>query len=355
MILFYQLFSMLLKAFAISIIFITFFLQHTSAQFIYKNGSFTTGPYAQNGTLAPGETRFSELQQSSIAPLIANVALGFPAYHSDSLGFHFALADDFTVPANEVWTIHSCSFYVYNYKVENTQAPVSALRLRIWNGNPELASSQIIFGDLNINRLISNSDSATFRIHNTLFKDSIFTNRNIWKITANADVKLTAGNYWIEWQSVANDQVEHFYPSNTIPMKRTEAVWNAKIHDIINNAWYAAVDIGGPDSISTSDVSQDFPFEIVYDKQILPAQEVWVSPTLATSKVTLHFSEAESFSTYIKLVNGEGRTLQVVSNLLIPSGLYEYSIPVNSLTSGRYYILIKLKSGKTKTLTFIKM
>src|SRR4051812_31988317 len=69
-------------------------------QTLYDNGGLSTGATLFNGTAAPAGYTWSELQRDPANPTFLNNTLGFGAQGSGQ-----RLADDFTVPNGQQWTI----------------------------------------------------------------------------------------------------------------------------------------------------------------------------------------------------------------------------------------------------------
>ena len=117
-----------------------------SAQQIYTNGPIATGTVSTNSTAAPVGYSWSELQTP-------NSSLGLSGYYNNALTTNFALADDFVVPVGETWNISSLNVFGYQTSYAGTTIPIDAIRVRIWNGDPSLGTSSIVFGDMTTNVL----------------------------------------------------------------------------------------------------------------------------------------------------------------------------------------------------------
>jgi hypothetical protein len=147
----------------------------------------------------------------------------------------------------------------------STSSPFDILHLQIWNGKPSLPGSVVIFGDLINNVLSSSIDSMRYAIQNSLVPSPAISpnqENKIWKLTANVNVTLQAGTYWLAWQTHTISGKESYSPPVKIKGSRGLPNWNAIIYNALN-VWQAAIDIGNPGSITTS-VPQDVAFEITY-------------------------------------------------------------------------------------------
>jgi hypothetical protein len=111
----------------------------------------------------------------------------------------FRLADNFTV-TGAGWTISSFQFF--GYLTGATTPGATALTLRIWDNTPGAAGSNIIFGDTTTNVLSSTSFAVGpggQAIYRTTETDTAGATRRIQQLTANVNLTLAAGTYWVDW------------------------------------------------------------------------------------------------------------------------------------------------------------
>ena len=130
----------------------------------------------------------SRLQNSSLgmSTIGLNVSLAGPA----------RLAEDFVVPASG-WTINDITVYAYQTGSPTTST-LTEFNFQIWDGDPNLGTSSVVFGDTTTNRLSSTAFTNIFRDTETTVGD---TNRPIMAATASGlSIDLPAGTYWIDWQ-----------------------------------------------------------------------------------------------------------------------------------------------------------
>ncbi|MBK7146039.1 MAG: DUF11 domain-containing protein [Xanthomonadales bacterium] len=111
-------------------------------------------------------------------------------------GANFRMTDDFVVPASG-WTITDVSVYGYQTG-STTTSTFTGLNFQIWNGNPSVGGSAVVFGDTTTNRMTATSFS-------NIYRDSEGTpggtTRPIMTVTAGAlSIALPAGTYWLDWQ-----------------------------------------------------------------------------------------------------------------------------------------------------------
>lgn len=121
--------------------------------------------------------------------------LGFG--HQHTLGY--LMADDFTVPAGETWTIDSITFFAYQTNSGNTST-ITGVYFEIWDGaGPQ--TGNLIAGDTTTNTLVNSAWTNIYRVTETTTGTSVAR-----PIMANvgapaAPIVLTAGTYWLDWNT----------------------------------------------------------------------------------------------------------------------------------------------------------
>jgi hypothetical protein len=147
-------------------------------------GTLITHPNGMTGTVAGAH-------RSAISP-------GSTTFGSSASGA-FRLADNFTV-TGAGWTVSSFQFF--GYLTGATAPGATALTLRIWDNTPGAAGSNIIFGDTTTNRLTSTGFAVGpggQAIYRTTDTDTAGATRRIQQLTANVNLTLAAGTYWLDW------------------------------------------------------------------------------------------------------------------------------------------------------------
>ena len=232
------------------------------AQTVYRNAPLSTGNVAEDGTLAPSGYYWSELQHNAGDNTASNNILAFTG--SYGTGFNYSVADNFSVPVGEEWSITGFNTYVLLVDYAGTTSPIDQLHFRIFDGPPNLPGSHIIYGDFTTNRYSNGVDSLMYRIGNTVVpaRTTPVFDYKIWKVEGTASVILPAGNYWIEWQTHGVGGLINYFPPATIKGSRGDESYNGKQHNVTSNAWTDLIDGGNP--ASAPDYIQDMPFEIVY-------------------------------------------------------------------------------------------
>ena len=218
-------------------IILTTFITVTSgnlyAQLLYSNGPISTGiTHVATGTTAPGGYTWSELQTPA-------TSLGFSGFYNNALTSNFALAEDFVVPVGQTWNLTNINVYGYQTSFVGATIPIDALRIRIWNGDPSLGTSVIVYGDMTTNVLnaAGSGEEFIYRVAATTG-----TTRRIWRFNATISTSLTAGTYWLEYQVHAINDASIFTPPVTILGTQSDPSWIAKQRNAAT--WAGMVDAG---------------------------------------------------------------------------------------------------------------
>lgn len=231
---------------------------------LYVNGPFATGPTTLSGVNAPSGSEWSEVANDTA--ITANSSSGLSCSVTTTV---FRCADDFTVPAGETWSLEQVRIYAYQTGFTGTTAPMNMATLQIWNGVPGDPGSTVVFGDTTTNRLVEGVDVNIWRTFNTLVgsgnnpPSTPGTNRKVWEVRMAADVDLTEGTYWIDWNTRVGTTTAHFAPTVTIPGMRGRPGDNAR--QFTSTGWGPVLDTGiTPTGNPTPPaVPQDFPFKLV--------------------------------------------------------------------------------------------
>ncbi len=121
------------------------------------------------------------------------------------------VSDEFIVKADGL-VVRSIEFFAYQ---TNEQASsITAINLLIWDGPPGQLDSEIIFGDTTTNVLDNTQFSGILRVREL---DSGASNiRQIAVSTVALDLTLSAGTYWLDWQSNGSGASGPWAPPITI-------------------------------------------------------------------------------------------------------------------------------------------
>jgi len=304
-------------------LFVLAFTQVLNAQQIYTNGPISTGTPSSNATAAPAGYTWSELQTP-------NTTLGAGVIYNNAATADLSLADDFVVPAGEVWNLTSADFFVYQTGFTGTTVPpIDILRVRIWNGDPSSGTATVVFGDMTTNAFnVANSDNAF--VYRTALTTG--TTRRVWRVNANITASLPAGTYWIEYQVHATNDLNIFAPPVTILNTLTDPTWNGKQRTVA--AWANLADGGSFNQLAVPFVlngtlsSNENAFEA----------SISLSPNPVRDMLSISVATGTSVTSYeIFDVNGK-----VVKALNGTSSISE--INVSELSVGNY--ILRLQSDK---------
>ncbi|MBK7869087.1 MAG: choice-of-anchor J domain-containing protein [Ignavibacteriales bacterium] len=214
--------------------------------YIYDNGPLLTNP---GGGF--GGADLSALQATTLNIL---------GYGSQVISNNW-VTDDFTVPANESWSIDAFKFF--SYQTGSTLTPThNAARVVIYNGRPDLPTSTIVFGDETTERFVGASWTGMYRA--TVAAPTGNT-RPIMGVLASAPVVLQPGNYWVMWTLGGSLASGPWAPP--ISILGTFETGNSYARQA--GTWLALRDsaVG-----ATSGYAQGMPFKIVGSVQAVPVE-----------------------------------------------------------------------------------
>lgn len=141
------------------------------------------------------------------------------------------MADDFTVPAGQVWNLDSITFFSYQTNSPTTPT-INDARVVIYDAAPP--GGIVVWGDETTNVL---ADAAWSQIYRTLDTDPGSTARPIMAVVAAVDAVLEAGDYWVGYQFGGTLSSGPWVPPVTVDgfcesgnaMQRTSTGWAAAI------------------------------------------------------------------------------------------------------------------------------
>ncbi len=203
---------------------------------LYDNGPLVTHP----GGGAGGA------DASALQTALGNSTFGFG--HAVSSGYR--VADDFVVPAGG-WMVESFTFFAYQTG-STTTSTINAVNLRIWDGVPGAAGSNIVFGDTTTNRLASSTFTNIYRVQDTALTGNT---RPIMANVATVNFFLPEGTYWVDWQTGGTLASGPWAPPVTILGQTAKPGSNGLQYDPAAATWNALTDTGAA-------AVQDLPFVI---------------------------------------------------------------------------------------------
>ncbi|MEO8670411.1 MAG: hypothetical protein ABI411_03785 [Tahibacter sp.] len=152
----------------------------------------------------------------------------------------FRIAEDFVVPAPG-WTLSAVTVYAYQtLATPSTVSTFTGMNLRIWDGDPSLPTSTVLFGDTTTNRLTASTFSGIYRASSTAPTNG---QRAIIGNTSGAlSVVLPAGTYWLDWQLAGSTASGPFAPFVTVVGQN--ATGNAIQFNPATSLWVPITDAG---------------------------------------------------------------------------------------------------------------
>ncbi|MFH1680396.1 MAG: hypothetical protein ABIH26_07110 [Candidatus Eisenbacteria bacterium] len=152
---------------------------------LYDNGPFVNMPGG-----GWGGADASVLQNSTL--LMNTLGFGHQVY------YNYLVTDDFTVPAGDMWSVETITFFAYQTGAPTSPSTMTAVHVQIWDNPPDMPGANLVFGDLVTNRLTGTAWSNCYRVTETTLTA---TNRPIMADVCSAPVVLGPGTYWVAWQT----------------------------------------------------------------------------------------------------------------------------------------------------------
>lgn len=277
---------------------------------------YDNGPIFSDAGTGPGGSNISLLVDSITS---FGLKTGNGPYRS---------ADDVVVDALG-FIVDGFEFFTYQTGAPVSPSSITSLDMRIWNGDPSVDGSSVIWGDTTTNVLSCTSFSNTYRA-----SDLISTNRAIMKNTVllSTPVTLIAGTYWIDWR--ANGSSTYSGPWQPPIFKPgTQTTGNGL--QFTSGTW-------APAYFATGTNRQGLPF-IIYGQHgtgvsEMSADVLNVYPNPAKDQITINSS---SLVKEVKIINAVG---QVVLNQSVLN--FNPVVNVSNISSGLYFIQITTEKGQ---------
>lgn len=296
-----------------------------NAQIIFTNGPISTGATSTSATAAPTGYTWSELQTP-------NTSLGASAFYATTVVNDFSLADDFVVPAGQTWNITSVNVFGYQTNHALTTIPIDVLRIRIWNGDPALGTSTVVFGNMTTN-VLNTAASGDALVYRTAAATN--TARKVWSFNANVATSLTAGTYWIEYQVHAINDGSIFFPPVTILNTLSSPTWNAKQRNAA--AWANLTDGGSLNTLAA-------PFELNGTVLGIDSKEfssnITLYPNPANNLITIS-DGTKSSDGLVEIYDITGRMVKTLNS----SFDSDVAIDISNFSSGNYILKLKSENG----------
>ena len=231
---------------------------------IYSNGPLATGSVTDSGVTAPAGYQWSELQMDDSVPGVANSITGVTSARWGTVAFR--VADDFTVPEGQAWTLTHAGFPSFVEGHGGTSSPIDLISLRIWDGPPMAHGSNLLCGDTATNLYQGAQEMGLLRVPNTQVGEAIpDAPQRIWLVQASIPAACSGhaffgpGTYWLDWNTRAPGVSHHYTPTVAIPGVRSRSGDNAR-HQNYEGVWTQLSDKGKPWAEPAVPVA--FPFKL---------------------------------------------------------------------------------------------
>ena len=294
------------------------------SQLLYNNGPISTGTeHFYSGTIAPAGYTWSEME----AP---DGNFNLRSYYDNALTRNYTLADDFVVPAGQTWNLTEVNVYGYQSGNLGSTIPIDVLRVRIWNGDPSLGTSSVVSGDLTTN-VLNTAKSAEEFIYRT--GSAVEYTRKVWHFNATISATLTAGTYWLEYQTHAIDDLIVGTPPIAIIGTQTDPAWNAKQTTL--GTWATFKDVG-------SGYTKAIPFQLIDATLGLNSNKLASNFKMypVPAKNVCNFKLNSNTSLQVKSANIYDLKGSLVLHQDVNKNDSDFSVNVSNLEAGMYIVKI---------------
>jgi uncharacterized repeat protein (TIGR01451 family) len=233
--------------------------------------------------------------------VLENTTLGMTTLGAGHTGA-FRVADEFTITGDD-WDITTITFFAY--QTGATASTITEVNLQIWDGVPGAMGSSVIFGDDTTNRMSATSFSNILRV--TEATTGTANNRQIAANIVDVNITLTAGTYWLDWQSNGSAGSGPWAPPVTITGQT-----------VTGNAMQSNTGVWGPLNDGGTGTALGMPF-IVEGSVVVSDADVQLTITNDAAG-TIDLGDTITFSETV-LNNGPGAATNTVVTSTIPSQL----------------------------------
>lgn len=271
---------------------------------------------------------------------------------NNSVANAYRTADDFTIPAGQVWLLDSLVFFGYQTNSGNTST-FTDMNFRIWDGVPDDPGSTIVWGDDVTNVMYTSDWTGVYRtgdFGNANCEPSTCVARPIMRNCCIAGTSLNPGTYWVDWQANGTLASGPWCPYINLGVGVT-TTGNALQYVPANTAWQAMTDTVPANGVMEP---QGLPFQII--GTILTGIEshdsnngvvLYPNPAIEKAVMTIstpvHASDGYTFELYDVM----GKSVYKMNSI----NTNKFDINRGSLSNGIYYYELKkagtlVKDGK---------
>ena len=150
---------------------------------------YDNGPLVNFPLMGFGGADCSALQTTL---LMNTLGAGFQIFYG------YWLADDFTIPAGECWSLTNITFFGYQTGSPTAPSTFTAMHVVILDADPNDPAANVVFGDMTTNVM---SSSAWMNAYRATDYDPEASNRPIMANICDVVAELGEGTYWILFQA----------------------------------------------------------------------------------------------------------------------------------------------------------
>jgi hypothetical protein len=109
----------------------------------------------------------------------------------------FRMAEQFVVTSAAGWNVSTITFFAYQSLSPTSPCPISNVNIQIWDGQPGLVGSNVVWGDTTTNRFQSGVWSNIYRVHAGVPQTN--TDRAVFAVTCTVGTQLAMGTYYVDF------------------------------------------------------------------------------------------------------------------------------------------------------------
>jgi len=267
---------------------------------------------------------------------LSNVATSTTTIGSSAfLEFGYMIAEDFTIPAGEKWTISDVTAFAYQTQPTapyNTNNTITKAYLMIFNGQPGAAGTTLLYGDTTTNRFAG----ATFTNVQRQTSDTAVSGRNrpvmAVKMALPAPIQLSAGTYWAAYSMRGASNLAVYSAPKVLPNKTNPNNQNGR--QLTPTGWIQMADNGfnlGYNLMVNGTVQTDVNDIKAADLALRHA------PNPAHGAATISFHLQKAAQVHITLYDATGKLVQTLAHEQMQVG--DRTVPCNlsALPAGQYF------------------
>jgi hypothetical protein len=206
-----------------------------SGQFIYSNGPLITHPGGGFGGA-----------DGSALDTVPPSALGTFGYNMNAAAL-FRMADDFTVPCGEIWTLNSIKLFGYQTNSGTAAPTMTTANYRVWAAQPGSPGATVLFDYSGANQMTGVAFPSPLLYRATIATIATSTARPVQEVTMGGNgITLIPGTYWLDWTMTGTIASGPWQPA--ISILGTPATGNG-LQETSPGTWTALLDGAHPQGL----------------------------------------------------------------------------------------------------------